>query len=94
MSNPRSVPKSHPRPVVVSAGEPGRARPPFDPDAHPLRLYRPRRLAHLLDVDESTVWRWRKSGVLPPPVEIGGVRGWTEAQLQAVFARRREAADA
>jgi predicted DNA-binding transcriptional regulator AlpA len=45
-------------------------------------LYRPHRLARLLDVDPSTIWRWRQQGVLPEPVVIGGVRGWTEAQLQ------------
>lgn len=49
---------------------------------HPLRFYRPGRLAELLDVDPSTVWRWwRHQAVLPPPIQIGGIRGWREDQV-------------
>jgi predicted DNA-binding transcriptional regulator AlpA len=63
--------------------------------ANPLRLYRTHRLAELLDVNPSTIWKWRRRGILPEPVHIGGVHAWTEAQLQAVFDKRlQEAADA
>lgn len=61
---------------------------------NPFRLYRTERLAELFDVDPSTIWRWRKSGELPPPVEIGGVHGWTEEQLREVIERRRQKDDA
>lgn len=54
-------------------------------DAHPLRLFRPTRLARLLGVDASTIWRWRRDGVLPPPVEVGGITGWTEEQIREVL---------
>jgi predicted DNA-binding transcriptional regulator AlpA len=54
-------------------------------ECHPLRLFRPTRLARLLGVDPSTIWRWRKTGVLPPPVEIGGIIGWTEEMLRDVL---------
>jgi predicted DNA-binding transcriptional regulator AlpA len=57
---------------------------------HPLRIYRPTRLARLIDCDLSTIWRWRKTGVLPPPIQIGGVLGWTEDQLKQLFQERRE----
>jgi predicted DNA-binding transcriptional regulator AlpA len=54
--------------------------------ANPLRLYRTVRLAKLWDVDPATIWRWRKRGVLPPPVHVGGITGWTEEQLKTVIA--------
>jgi predicted DNA-binding transcriptional regulator AlpA len=50
---------------------------------HPLQLYRPGRLAQLLDVHLSTLWRWQRDGVLPRPVQIGPyVRGWTREQIE------------
>lgn len=59
--------------------------------SHPFRLYRVGRLAELLDVNASTIWRWRQSGVLPPPVEIGGIHGWTEQQIAELMQRREGA---
>ncbi len=55
-------------------------------NANPLRLYRTLRLAKLWDVDPATIWRWRQQGILPPPVHVGGITGWTEGQLKAVMA--------
>jgi hypothetical protein len=55
------------------------------PALHVLQLYRPGRLAQIFDVDESTIFRWRKSGVLPEFVEVGGIRGLTGVQVQAVL---------
>lgn len=60
---------------------------------HPLRLYRPSRVAALLDVDLATVWRWRRDGVLPPPVEIAGIKGWTSQQLSKLLRTDREGGD-
>jgi predicted DNA-binding transcriptional regulator AlpA len=54
-----------------------------------LRLIRPSRLAALLDCDRSTVSRWQQTGVLPPPVQIGGVRGWFEHDLRELLERRQ-----
>ncbi len=51
----------------------------------PLRLFRPSRLAALLDVDEGTIWRWKRDGILPPPIEIAGVTGWTLMQVQELL---------
>jgi len=55
-------------------------------NANPLRLYRTLRLAKLWDVDPATIWRWRQQGILPAPVRVGGVTGWTEEQLKSVMA--------
>jgi predicted DNA-binding transcriptional regulator AlpA len=55
---------------------------------HPLTLFRPHRLAALLGVNPSTVWRWRQQGVLPAPVEIAGIHGWTQQQIEEVLKRR------
>jgi predicted DNA-binding transcriptional regulator AlpA len=57
--------------------------------SHPLRLFRTGRLAALIGVNESTIWKWRKSGVLPPPIQIGSIHGWTEEQVRELYARRR-----
>lgn len=61
------------------------------PQSSPHRLYRPKRLAELLDVNLSTLWRWRQRGVLPPPVKIGGIVGWTETQVAKLLQERDEA---
>ena len=50
-----------------------------------IRLIRPGRLARLLDADPSTIWRWRKSGILPEPKRIGGIFGWTEDQIKQLL---------
>ncbi|MGF1620179.1 MAG: helix-turn-helix transcriptional regulator [Rhodomicrobiaceae bacterium] len=56
----------------------------FDHTPHPLRLYRITRLAALLDVHITTIWRWVQEGILPQPIEISpGVRGWPEPVLVA-----------
>jgi predicted DNA-binding transcriptional regulator AlpA len=79
---------------------PSRSKPDRPPHArgepHPYRLYRVTRLAALFDVDYSTIWRWKKSGVLPPPaVQFPGFEAWTEEQIkQVIEQRRQEAADA
>lgn len=65
--------------------------PGFTP--HPFRIYRTDRLAELFDVDRATIYRWRQSGVLPPFVEFGGIKGLTERQLAEVM-QQRGAADA
>jgi predicted DNA-binding transcriptional regulator AlpA len=52
---------------------------------HSLRLYRPTRLAALLDVNESTIWRWRRDGRLPEPVTVAGITGWTHDQIAALL---------
>jgi hypothetical protein len=60
-----------------------------DADAfHPARLYRTKRLAQLLDVDESTVWKMRQRGDLPPFTQVGNIRGLTGPQLKDVLKRR------
>jgi predicted DNA-binding transcriptional regulator AlpA len=63
---------------------------PGDPDArlNPFTIFRPQRLSELLDVDRSTVWRWRRDGTLPEPIEIGSIRGWTFAQIEHLLAQR------
>lgn len=58
---------------------------------HPFQLFRTKRLAKLFDVDKSTIWRWRQSGVLPEFVVIGGVTGLTSEQVARVLAQRRGA---
>lgn len=88
--------KAHPRSTenkrTPLAGRGGAHVPcPSNSDAHPYRLYRPSRLAELLDVHESTIWRWRQRGILPPPVEIGGIRGWTDEMLRFLFSQQQGA---
>jgi hypothetical protein len=50
---------------------------------HPLQLFRPVRLAKLLDISPVTLWRWwAVEHVLPPPTQVGPyIRGWTYQQV-------------
>jgi hypothetical protein len=45
---------------------------------HPLQLFRPVRLAKLLDISPTTLWRWwAQEHILPPPTQVGPyIRGW------------------
>jgi hypothetical protein len=53
---------------------------------HPFKLYRPARLAYLLGVDTSTLWRWRKAGLIEEPVQVGpSVHGWTGQQVARIL---------
>lgn len=54
----------------------------------PYKIYRTSRLAELFDVDASTIWRWRKRGVLPKFKRIGGIEGLTEVQLADFLAQQ------
>jgi predicted DNA-binding transcriptional regulator AlpA len=68
---------------------------PADHLHHPFTIFRPSRLAALLDVERTCIWRWRTKGILPEPISIGGITGWTFAQIEHLFARRlQEASDA
>jgi hypothetical protein len=55
---------------------------------HDFELFRPSRIARLLNVNTSTVWRWRKNRVLPAFIEIGGISGLTGAMLRKFLAER------
>jgi len=70
-----------------------RKRPAVFSSSNPLKLYRPHRLAELFGVDPTTIWRWRQNGVLPEPVEIGGIHGWTEVQVAKLLQADREGGD-
>jgi predicted DNA-binding transcriptional regulator AlpA len=67
-------------PNVVRLAKPDQRSP------HRFNVYRTQRLAQLLGVYPSTIWRWRKTGKLPAPVKIGGILGWTEEQVAALLA--------
>lgn len=47
-------------------------------------LIRPTTLAQRLSVHLSTIWRWYKAGVIPPPSQIGGIHGWTKDQAKQI----------
>src|SRR5262245_57397480 len=48
---------------------------------HPLRLYRPTTVCELLSIDPSTLWRWRRDGLIEQPIRVGTIIGWTNEQL-------------
>lgn len=43
--------------------------------------------AALLGVNRVTAWKWVQRSVLPPPIAIGGVRGWRASLLRDLIAR-------
>ena len=57
---------------------------------NPYRFYRVGALAQLFSVNRSTIWRWRRSGVLPPFVKFGSLLGLTESQLAEVIQRQQQ----
>ena len=56
---------------------------------HPFRIYRTNRLADLFSVDESTIWRWRRDGILPEFTKIGGIEGLTGDQVADLLKVRK-----
>lgn len=53
-------------------------------------IIRPGQLASLLSVARSTILRWRKVGVLPPPRVLGpGVTGWPRREIDEWIASRK-----
>ena len=70
---PRSTPTHSPGPQVKPTSR--------------LKFIRVHRLARLLGVDQSTIWRWRRDGILPEPIKIGGIVGWPENQLLDLLAK-------
>jgi hypothetical protein len=55
----------------------------------PFRIYRKKRLIELLDIDQSTWWRWRRDGRIPEPDFCqGAIEGWSEKQVAAMFKQR------
>jgi predicted DNA-binding transcriptional regulator AlpA len=67
-------------------GEQGR---PSGHNPNPYRFYRVGALAQLFSVNRSTIWRWRRSGVLPPFVKFGSLLGLTESQLAEVIEQQQ-----
>jgi len=72
----------------ISKSTSGEHQQTLQHDPNPHRLYRPGRLAELFGVDRTTIWRWSRSGVIPPLVRVGGISGLTERQLQQVLSER------
>lgn len=72
-----------------------RPRPPLGQRLNPIRIVRPHRLAELLGVNPSTIWRWQQTGVLPPPIRVSdGVHGWLEAEISELLESRRSVPEA
>jgi hypothetical protein len=44
----------------------------------------PEQVAKILDVDKSTLWRWRKQGYLIP-IEIGGKRRYRMSEVNKIL---------
>ncbi|GAB6395252.1 MAG: helix-turn-helix domain-containing protein [Bacteroidales bacterium] len=44
----------------------------------------PKQVAKILDVDVSTLWRWRKQGYLVP-IEIGGKRRYRMSDIKKIL---------
>jgi len=56
-------------------------------------FYSPRQLAARYDVTIPTIWRWRRTGILPDCVRIGGQSRWTADAIRAFEATRPHVAD-
>lgn len=47
------------------------------------QYYRARHLADRYGVHASTIWRWAREGIIPPPRRIGGVTVWAADDIEA-----------
>lgn len=52
-------------------------------------LLRAREGAALLGVSLSTFWRHVESGMIPPPVKIGGSSRWPQSDIQSVIEKAK-----
>lgn len=43
-----------------------------------------REVAEALGCGQSTVWRWAKNGVLPPPKKIGALSRWPVEEIRRI----------
>lgn len=41
-------------------------------------------------ISDMTVWRWRRKGILPPPVVINTRNYWRQSQIDAITGRIEE----
>ena len=48
-----------------------------------------KKVAEILDVDKSTLWRWAKSGYLVP-IEIGGKRRYRMSDVNRILEKKQE----
>jgi predicted DNA-binding transcriptional regulator AlpA len=57
-----------------------RIKAPYDPQAE---IIRPRHLPHATGLSAVTVWRERRAGRFPQPIQLtpGGAKGWTRDML-------------
>lgn len=56
-------------------------------------LIRPRSLAQQLGIGHSTLWRWVKKGILPPPIRIGGIAGWRYKDIEELVESARSSSN-
>lgn len=52
----------------------------------------PAQVAKILDVDLSTLWRWKKQGYLVP-IEIGGKRRYRMSDVNAILGKKKGLCD-
>jgi predicted DNA-binding transcriptional regulator AlpA len=64
--------------------------PDIEPDFADLpssvKLLRNREVCELIGCSSSTVARWVKEGILPPPVQIGHASRWKSTDIDACIA--------
>lgn len=49
------------------------------------RLYKSGRVARMLDVADSTVWRWAAQGRIPKPVTVAGIKRWRAKDIDKML---------
>ena len=62
------------------------------PPVYPQRILRPNEVVEMLGVSRTTLWRWERSGNLPPKLVLGPHSiGWLESDLAEWIAARKQA---
>lgn len=61
----------------------------MDRSAKPLRLLRRRQIKERIPVSSTTIWRWERDGILPPPRIISGIPYQPEDVIDRLIAGER-----
>lgn len=62
--------------------------------AHTDPLLTDNEAAAILGISKPTFWRWKRAGLIPAPVKLGGLSRWPRSEILEVIERAKAARNA